>query len=787
MRVTYNILKEYLPDLKLSPYELRDLFPYMGIEVEEFSYIGEGLDGYLYSGVIEEVSEIKDAPGYRHLKVSIGDKKIDVVSTAPNVRKGLKVVVALPGAVVKGSTIKEREIKGIVSQGNLLSLEEMGFEIDSEGVFELPEDFPIGVSPIEYLGLKDWLYDLYIFPNRPDLLGIIGLAHEISAHTGNQILWPKFGVEEVCSEVFAVEVLDPDECPVYSARIVKNVKVGQSPFELQRKLSLLGQRPINNIVDITNYVMFELGQPIHAFDLNKVKERIVVRRAKEGEKILCLDGAVRELNPEVLVIADAEVPIAIAGIIGGEDTSVTEDTRDIIIESAYFDRVRIRKAVQMLGVATESSRRFERGGDPGIPEVASKRVAYLVKEIAGGEVCKINLVQGKTFEQKKITLYFKDLNRIVGEVLNPEEVKRIVERLGFAVHKKEDHLVISVSSRRRDIEVWEDIAEEVLKIYGYDRVKPKAESCGEFTGKKQKTLDRLVKANLILSGFTEVKNIEFVSPDELIALGEREELFVRIQNPIHSELSVLRTSLIPGLLKVASLNLRRGVEYLKIFEVGKVFFWRGKDELPEEVMKVGLCVAGKIPKTWDRPEREVDIYDLLVGFESLKGVFSENLVLEQRDLRFQGLSSGGVVLKGDDVIGYVGEVSARVKKMFDIKVPVFVMQLDLSKLTPKEPKYSGLPAYPSTSRDISVVLRVNESIKELLEVARDIFGELLEEYRVLDIFEGNPIPEGKKSVTLRFILRSKDRTLTQEEVDIKFNNLTSLLIEKGYEIRGLNA
>ncbi|MDI6851264.1 MAG: phenylalanine--tRNA ligase subunit beta [bacterium] len=787
MKITYNILREYLPELNLSPYELKDLFPYMGIEVEEFRYIGEGLDGYLVSGLIEEISEAKGASGYYHLKVSLGDRKIDVVSTAPNVRKGIKVVVALPGAVIKGNTIKEREIKGIVSQGNLLSLEEMGFDIDSEGVFELPEDFPIGISPLEYLGLKDWLYDLYIFPNRPDLLGIIGLAHEISAHTGNQIQWPRMGIEEICDEIFNVEVSDPEGCPVYTARIVKNVKVGPSPFDLQRKLSLLGQRPINNIVDITNYVMFELGQPIHAFDKGKVRNKIVVRRAKEGEKILCLDGLTRELNPEILVIADFEEPIAIAGIIGGENTSVSPDTRDIIIESAYFDRVRIRKAVQMLNVGTESSRRFERGGDPMIPEIASRRVAYLVKKIAGGEVCKINLVQRRTFEQKKIALYFKDLNRILGEVIEPEEVKRIVERLGFAVHKRSDHLTISVPSRRRDIEVWEDIAEEILKIYGYDRIKGKTESCGEFIGKKQKTLDRLVKATLIVSGFTEVKNIEFASPGELIALGEPEELFVKIQNPIHSELSVLRTSLTPGLLRVASLNLRRGVEYLRIFEVGKVFHWRGSEELPMEVMRVGLCVAGEIPKTWDRTEREVDIYDLLSGFESLRRIFSENLVLGQRDVRNKGFSSGGVILNGEKVIGYLGEVAPKIKRIFDIKAPVFVMELELANLSPKELKYTGLPTFPATSRDISVVIGADESIKEILDCAKDTFSALLEEYRVLDIFEGKPIPEGKKSVTLRFILRSKDRTLTQEEVDAKFNDFVSTLMNKGYEIRGLNA
>lgn len=787
MRVSYNILKEYIKDFDLSPEELNDLFPRLGIEVESYTYLAEGLSDYVKCAVIRELQNLDDIGHYKRVGLSLGNGDLTVVSTAPNLKVGMKVPVALPGARLQGVLISEREIRGIKSQGNILSYTELGIPLDSSGVIELPDNFEVGISPLSYLGIDDWVYDLYVFPNRPDLLGVLGIAIEICAHLNKHIIWPKFGVEETIKEMHQVRVEDLESCPVYSARVVRGIKVQDSPYELKIKLIKLGQRPINNIVDITNYVMFELGQPIHAFDETKIDGSIVVRKAKRGERIACLDGVDRELNEEVLLIADETKPLAIAGIIGGEESSVNSNTENIVIESAYFDKIRIRKAVLSLNVNTESSRRFERGGDPNIVEMASKRVAYLVKELAGGEVGVINIQKARTFEARKIYLPTKDLNRLFGMEVGEQEVKRILERYGFSAHPREGGFDVLVPTRRRDIEVWEDLAEEILKVLGYDSVKGEIKTCGSFVGKKLKTKDRILKRVIEKLGFFEVKSIEFVSPNELKLFGWDEREFVRVKNPLNMELSVLRTSLLPCLLKIASLNLRRGVENVRIFEIGKVFRWRGEKELPKEELILGVLCAGEIPQSWDSPERKVDIYDILSVFDALydscEGIFE----VVPADLKGMGIEGGARIIYDGLDVGFIGGVLPKVRKYFDIKAPVFVMELKIDPLILREVRFRGIPQFPPTSRDISVVVGDRESISIILHIAKESFGPLLEDYRVIDIYKGKPIPEGYKSVTIKFIFRASDRTLTQEEVDGIFNDFLEKIKQKGFQIRGLDA
>ncbi|MGB9824239.1 MAG: phenylalanine--tRNA ligase subunit beta [Candidatus Hydrothermia bacterium] len=787
MKVTYNILKEYLSELPLSPVELAELFPKLGIEVENFADLAEGLRGYVRCALVKEVKPLDEIAHYKLTRLHLGDVELTVVSTAPNIREGMKVAVALPGAKVKGNIISEREIKGFKSQGNILSYEELGIMLDSPGVVELPDDFEIGTSPLSYLGIDDWLYDLYIFPHRPDLLGIIGLAHEISVHTKSEVILPKVGIEETLDEIPLVKVEDGEGCPVYSARVIKGVKVKESPYELKIKLLKLGQRPINNVVDVTNYVMFELGQPIHAFDKAKVEGSIIVRRARSGEKILCLDGELRELKEEILVIADEVKPLAIAGIIGGEESSVSESTTDLIIESAYFDRVSIRKAVTTLNISTESSRRFERGGDPNIVEMASKRVAFLIKELAGGEIGRITTVRAKNFEPRRIYLSINNFERMFAQAVEAKEVKKILERYGFVVHPQAGGFEVVVPTRRRDIEVWEDLAEEILKVMGYDSVKGEIKSCGYLTGKKLNTKDRILKHCIEKAGFYEVKSIEFVAPSELKLFGQHEEEFVKIRNPINVELSVLRTSLLPGLLRIASHNLRMGVDNVRIFEIGKVFRWRGEKELPLEEIMLGVVCAGEISKSWDVAERKVDVYDLLTVFGVLKHQIEGSLEFVPEDLTVYGLSGGARIVYNGKFIGLIGEVIPKVKKYYDIKSQVFALELKLDPLVLRRPKFSGIPQYPATSRDVSVIMSEKDSIRPIIDLARQSFANILEDYKVIDIYTGKPIPEGHKSITLKFTFRSSERTLMQEEVDMMFSAFIAELRERGYKIRGLNA
>jgi len=783
MKVLYNLLKEYI-DFDLSPVELKETFENLGIEVEEFYYLAEGLEGRVITGIVKEIKDHPSTRDYKIVKVYTGQETLQVVSGAPNLREGIKVVVALPGAVVKGTTIGEKNIKGVISEANILSLEELGLEEESSGIFILDEDFEIGESPLEKLGLLDWIYDLYIFPNRPDLMGILGLAYELRAVTGKEIRIPKVGIEEDESiGLYPVEILDKEGCPRYTARIIKGVKVKESPFWMRRTLFLLGQRPINNIVDVTNFVMLEFGHPLHAFDLGKLKDKIIVRRANKGERILCLDGVERELTREILVIADAEKPVAIAGIIGGEDTGVTEETEDILIESAHFDRARIRRGVSILSVKTESSRRFERGSDPEIPPLASRRAAKLILETAGGKSGLINDVKFITLKDKKITVYFDKFNRFVGEEIEPATVKNILENFGFSLRSDTEKLEVFVPPRRRDIEVWQDIAEEVLKVYGYNRIKGRISSGGSFTGRKFKSIVPLIRDLATKSGFYEIKTVEFSNPLELERFGFQKEKAVPLKNPLTADASVLRTSLIPGILRFASLNLRRGHKFVKGFEVGKVFFWRGVDELPEEKMHFTAVVAGSIEKKWYNVERDVDIYDLTGFIEILKDEFNLQIEVEEKELR--GLVNSGVIKIDGKEAGVIGEVAPQIRKYYGIKMPCFVMEIDVSSLSIPEKRYEKFSLYPSTRRDLSILLDKDKSYLEIKSTIDKILPELVERYEVIDVYSGKNIPEGKKSITIAFYIRSKEKTLTQEEVEAEFEKIIKAIKNAGFEIRGL--
>jgi len=783
MKVLYNLLKQYI-DFDLNPIELKETFENLGIEVEEFYYLAEGLEGKVTTGIVEEIKDHPSTRDYKIVRVYTGQRTLQVVSGAPNLRKGIKVVVALPGAVIKGVRIGEKNIKGVTSEANILSLEELGLEEESPGILILDDDFKVGESPLEKLGLIDWVYDLYIFPNRPDLMGVLGLAYELRAVTGKEVRMPRVGIEEDESVgLYPVEILDKEGCPRYTARIIKGVRVKESPFWLRRTLFLLGQRPINNIVDVTNFVMLELGHPLHAFDLGKLKDKIIVRRADKGEKILCLDGVERELSDEILVIADAEKPVAIAGIIGGEDTGVTEETEDILIESAHFDRARIRKGVSILGIKTESSRRFERGSDPEIPPLASRRAAKLILEIAGGKSGLINDVKYITLKDKKITVYFDKFNRFVGEEIEPATVKNILENFGFLLRSDNEKLEVFVPPRRRDLEVWQDIAEEVLKVYGYDRVKGKISSGGSFTGKKFKSAASLIRDLATKSGFYEIKTVEFSNPLELEEFGFWKEEAVPLKNPLTQDASVLRMSLIPGILRFASLNLRRGQKFVRGFEVGKVFFWKGEDKLPEEKMHFAAIVAGRLEKKWYNMERDVDIYDLTGLIEILKNEFKLRIDVEERELK--GLVNSGIIrIEGKDV-GVIGEITPQVKKYYGIKIPCFVMEMDISSFSVPEKKYEKFSLYPSTRRDLSILLDKEKSYLEIKLTIDRILPDLVEKYEVIDVYSGKNIPENKKSITIAFYIRSKEKTLTQEEVDAEFSKIINAIKNAGFEIRGL--
>ena len=785
MKILYNWLKDYI-DLKIGPGELVELLDSLGIPVEEFKYLGEGLDKL----VVGEIVSIKDHPKSQNLKVLeifVGDDTIQVVSGAPGLYKGMRVVQAMPGTVLpNGMEIGEREIKGVKSYGMPLSEEELGLSDHSGTIIELPENMKAGESPLSFLQMDDYLYDLEITHNRGDLLGYIGIAQDIKAKTGFELIPPKVGIEDIPEiGTFPVEIVAKDGCPRYTARIIKGVKVGPSPHWMRYRLALIGQRPINNIVDITNYVLFELGEPIHAFDLAKLDEKIVVRYAKPGEKFVTLDGVERELTEDVLVIADEEKPVAIAGIMGGEESGVKEDTEDLLIEAAYFSPITIRKGSMVLKLSTEASYRFERKVDPELPPLASNRIARLITDIAGGKVGPLNDVNYLKIKPAKIFLKKDYLDRLLGYHIPSKRVVEIFENLGFTVHENPEGFETIVPTRRQDISLPADLVEEVARIFGYDNIPGKIISTsGELVGRKLRKKSDYFRDFLIRLGLYEVKTIEFVGKKELNAFRFDEKDAVKIKNPVNESYEFMRPILSMSVVQVVSTNWRRGLTPIRVFEAGKAFLWQGADILPIEDERICVMMTGKYPKTPFNAESTVDYYDLKATLDALSEEFGFDFELIPFDFNFLNIGAR-IIINGKDS-GFIGELSTNISKLYDIKDYVYVLELTLSNIEIKDKKFKPFPIFPAVKRDISILTDVETPYVELEKLLSSFESPLLRNFRLVDIYSGKPLPEGKKSLTFTLEFQSEERTLSDEEVDKEFEKLVTLLKNSGFYVRGID-
>lgn len=787
MKVLYSWIKEWI-DIELSGGELGDFLDSLGIiEVEEKRDLGEGLRGKI---VVGEVVKIEDHPRSRTLKiieVNLGDGIVTAVSGAPNLRLHMKVAHAIPGAELpSGLKVGVRNILGVDSHGMPLSLEELGLEEKSEGILELPDDMEPGTSPLEYLGLDDWLYDLYIYPNRPDLMGVMGLAFEIRAHLGGEMHFPKVSIEEKKEiGIYPVEILDREGCPRYTARIVRGVKVGESPWWLRRRLQLIGQRPINSIVDISNYVLFELGHPTHVFDMDKLEGKIIVRRAGVGESLLTLDGERRALGGEVLVIADERRPVAIAGIIGGEETGVTEETENVLIESAYFSPSVISMGRRSLIIDTESSRRFERGADPHIPPLASARVAHMIQEISGGEVGMLNDLSYVSKEPKRVLLRLEYLKRLLGVNIKKEEVKDILERLDLKPEEvSEGKVVVTIPWRRRDLSIEADLAEEVARLHGYDKIEGRIESGGRFMGRRSDTKEEKISELLVSMGYYEIKTVEFIGKRELDLLQFPEDRAVRIKNPLGEPYSFMRPYLFITGLGPISINFKRGERSISFFEIGKAYIYRSDAQLPLERKKLSVLASGLMPGYWGEGERGIDYYDIKGVLDELSLEFEGNFMLRVEELPF--LSVGAKVMKDGEEVGFIGEIDEALLHHFDIKESVFVLEIDLDTLKLKDKKYKPVPKFPPAKRDISLLVPKETEYVEIEELLTEFKKKLLHEFNVIDVYEGSPLPHGKKSITISLRFLDPERTLTDEEVDKIFNEIVERLRGRGYLIRGID-
>ncbi len=802
MLVSLEWLREYV-DFDLSPADLAERLTMVGLEVEEFITAStEGLDKVLVGKIVRHEKH-PNADKLSLCTVDIGNgKEYTVVCGAPNARAGLLSPLALEGAELpSGLKIKATEIRGEVSHGMLCSERELKLGDDASGIMEMPVELEPGTPIIEALGLDNVVLDIELTPNRSDCLSIVGVAREVSAIIVNPLRKPEIAFSEgetKASDLTSVTIEAPDLCPRYAARLVRGVRIGPSPSWMRRRLEDMGLRAINNVVDVTNYVLMELGHPLHAFDFDKLAERrIVVRRAHPGEHIMTLDEFQRQLGGDMLVIADAEKPVAVAGIMGGSGSDVTDATVNVLIESAYFNPVSISKTSKLLNMRTEASHRFERGTDIEGLIAALNRAAQLMQELAGGEIC-AGIVDAYPVPRQNVQVKLRPerVNLILGTELTAEEMEKLLTSIEFQVARSANEMSVLVPSFRPDVEREIDLIEEIARLYGYDKIPVTMPASGvqpQSEADHKMELRERGKSALVSCGLTEAVNYSFHSPDDLdkILLEEDSEYrhALRIRNPISENQSVMRTTLIPGLLANIQYNLNRRVSDIQIFEMGRVFHPKNGHEQPEEPELVGGAITGMVgAQLWNQPTRPVDFFDT-------KGIVEEFLhEMGVRDYQLRTSSHptfqpgrGAEVLVDNTVIGVFGEINRKVLENYDMGQDIYAFELDFSKLLNHiSPgiKLQQLPVFPSVHRDLAVVAAINIPSSRIEGIIRSTGGDLLRSVNLFDVYQGKQIPANMRSLAYSIEYYSPARTLTDDEVDGVHEEIISALAEEfGAELR----
>ncbi len=795
MKVSYKILKEYI-DIDLSPKELGDELTMRGIVVDSAWWVDDEIKNVIV-GKIEKVEPISGSQNLLSTKVNIGERVVDVVTGAPNVREGDLVPIALPGATLPfGKRVTEERIRGVVSYGFLCSPLELARE-GEYGIMKLPSSGRPGEDVKPYLGESDYVYDFEITSNRPDLFNIIGITREISAITSKKIRLPKPKLMETGSNIedlIKVEIVDKDLCKRYGGRVVSGIKIKESPYWLQLRLLLMGQRPINNIVDITNFVMLELGEPLHAFDLDLVAgKKILVRRAHEGEKIVTLDGVERSLNREVLLIADQEKAIALAGVMGGENSEINDNTRNIFIEAAYFDPANNRRTTKFLGLRTEASLRFEKGLDPEMIPLALDRSAALVRDLAGGEVAKGKIdINYTTKEKLTIRMNPNRVNRFLNLELSEDYMQGILEKLGFGIEVRDKSFSVEVPTfRKNDVTREVDLAEEIARIYGYDKIPLKLPGnlVDQRSKSRKETLKKEVKHMLYGIGFSEVITYSFVSPDflKILKLVNNESDYskvVKIKNPLNEDQSIMRTTLIPSLLDVLKYNYSRKQKKVLIFEIAKTYFAiENKEGLPtERDYLTGIMFRAKdIKDLWEKGEI-YDYYDVKGVIEGLLNALNiEEYTFKPLEIEFLHPYRGALLEIEGEKIGILGELHPDIGRELGIDDRIGIFELDIKRLFSKGKGavvYKKLPRYPGVYRDIAFLVREGVLISEVNDIFRTFSDPLLKEYKLFDIYKGKGIEPGYKSLAYSLFFQALDRTLTDEDVDKVMDKLRAYLRDR---------
>jgi phenylalanyl-tRNA synthetase beta chain len=803
MKVTLNWLKQYV-DFDWSPEELTERLTMLGLEVEGVQKLGGEFEGVVVAQVITR-DKHPNADKLSVCRVNDGKGERQIVCGAQNFQAGDKVPLVLPGSTLPGKpgeapfTIKVGKLRGVESHGMMCSPQELGLGEGAEGLLILPADAPVGQPLAQFLGRtgQDVVYDLEVTPNRPDLNSVIGIAREISAITGNPLKVPEAkpprpstqAPAPLCSDLVAVRIEDPDLCPRYTARLVRGVKIGPSPAWLRQALEKVGLRGISNVVDVTNYVMLECGQPLHAFDYHLVakavdgKPTIVVRRAAAGEKFVTLDGQERTLGKDTLLIADERKGIAVAGVMGGQNSEINDQTVDVLIESACFQPTSIRRTSKTLGLRTDASYRFERGADIRISDWASLRCAQLIIETAGGELVE-GLVDAfpQAVEPKQITLRHTKTNQLLGIEIPAATQDNYLKRLGLeAGPTSAESTTFCIPTFRVDLKRETDLIEEVARLFGVENI-PSTPPRGAIGANAHDAVhDQLAEARRLLAGLglNEAQGQTLIA--ETAARLASGETPVLLSNPLSSDMNTLRPSLLPGLLDSLRHNVSRKVSDAALFELGRVFDQRNGQ--PHEERHLALALTGRrMPTFWRGEQREAryDIFDLkglVEGFLEQFGLRGVSYVRREAGTELF-LESALIQLGGKLPLGELGQVAPAVAKRYDLRDPVLLAELNLDQLLARrkaEKAFRTLPQFPGIRRDVAMLVAESVTHEAVLSTVKRAKAQNLEGVDLFDVFRGKNVPAGQKSLAYAFTYRHPERTLTDAEVNTAHEKLVAQL------------
>jgi phenylalanine--tRNA ligase, beta subunit len=797
MLVSYNWLKQYT-NIEDNATDLAEKITRGGIEVEGVEYLADNISNVVV-GYVETKEKHPDAEKLNVCTVNVGEEdKLQIVCGAPNVDAGQYVIVAKVGATLPGIKIKKAKLRGVESQGMICSLKELGLNQSvvpknyQDGIYVFESEQKLGADAVEVLGLNDYILDLSITPNRADALSMRGLAYELGALYNQKVTFPDSEVEENYSDTELKVVVESDSCKNYLGQVVKNIEVKDSPLWLQTRLMNSGIRPINNIVDITNFVLLEFGQPMHAFDKDLVGNSIVVRNAKEGEVLETLDGEERKLQESDLVITDGTKPIALGGVMGGKNTEVSNNTKNIILESAYFNPVSIRRTSAAHGLRSDSSARFEKGIDPNMQKAALQRAVELILELCPNATVEASVGVVIKEEEKEVVISTSYINNYLGITLSTEEITSILESLSFSVEVDGEELTVKIPTRRPDISIKQDLVEEVIRIYGYDNLASTLPKFSKTTKGgltySQRAIRDLRKVYVGL-GFNDTINYSLVSDEESTQYTLDNHHKVRLMMPMTETHSTLRQSLIPGLLNTVQYNVARKQKDLKLLEIGRVFFGSGDDNIqPKETLYLSGALTGEENSTkWLKESSVIDFYTAKGYLE----VIFERLGLDEKVLykkaKIDGMHPGRTaeVYLGEKLIGFIGEIHPVVASDKDLN-ETYVFEINLDEVISEskvKPKYEEVTKYPEITRDIAMLVDLADEYQNIYDVIESINSKLITKIELFDLYVGPELLVGKKSIALTITYSDKQKTLTDEEVTKVHEKVLKALDEYGAIIR----